>query len=356
MPIQIIRNDISRMHVDAIVTTCDNRLRVTGGVNAAIHKAAGPLLEQACRRLGGCATGEVKVTPGFDLPCRYVLHTVSPVWHGDPHEYALLAACYRRSLETAVQLGCGSIAFPLIASGNHGCPNPQALRIATQAISDFLLLHVPDNDLMVYLVTFTRESFLAGSQLFSNVRQYIDECYVEEHYNALRELRRSQQADACLWPGELYNRPPEPMPQMYQRDELCAPCPAEEWDPASLKEALNHVDESFSQMLVRLISERGIKNSDCYKRANIDKKLFSKIITNPHHKPRKNNVLALAIALELPLDETRELLMKAGLALSHSEKFDIAVEYFIRNRFYDIMRINEILYELDLPLLGGTLL
>lgn len=346
MPLQIIRNDIARMHVDAIVTTCDSHLRVSGGVNGAIHKAAGPLLEQACRQLGGCAVSEVKVTPGFDLPCRYVLHTVSPVWNGASQEAALLAACYRHALETAVQLGCKSIAFPLIASGAHGCPKTQALHIATQAVSDFLLLHVPDNDLMVYLVTFTQESFLAGSQLFAEVRQYIDECYVAAHYDYRREQLRSR-------PSEPNGFPPPPMPA--QVAAMCDACPAQPWDPASLEEALCRLEESFSQMLVRLIAERGMKNADCYKRANIDKKLFSKMITNPHHKPRKTNALALAVALELSLEETQELLMKAGLALSHSEKFDVVVEYFIKRRFYDVMRINEVLYELDLPLLGGVL-
>ena len=348
MPIQIIRNDITKMHVDAIVSTGNKYLRGGSGVNGAIHKAAGPLLEIATQKLGGCNIGEAKITRGYELPCRYVIHTVSPVWHGTDAERAQLVSCYTESLKLAVAHHCSSIAFPLIAAGAHGCPNAVAMHIATAAINQFLLESVPDNDLMVYLVVFTKESVLAGSKLFADVKQYIDDCYVERHWDARREnVRARRAAEACNWEEE---EAPCAAPIV-----MCAPMTSEAWHPLSLEDALNQIDESFSQMLQRLIKERGMKNADCYKRANIDKKLFSKIINNDHYKPKKATALALAVALELSLEETKELLMKAGLALSHSDKFDIIVEFFIMKGKYDIFEINEMLYEFDQALLGGAL-
>lgn len=349
MPIQIVRNDITNMRVDAIVTTGNKYLRAGSGVNGAIHQAAGPLLEVATRQLGGCAVGEAKITQGYNLPCRYVIHTVSPVWHGTEIDRQLLAACYQASLKLAAAHHCQSVAFPLIASGAHGCPKAEAMHIAMDAIQQFLLQHVPDNDLMVYLVVFSKESFLVGSKLYADIQQYIDDCYVAEHWDFRREsLRRPYAPKASNWEDEtaaVYTAPmAEDLPQ----------CGAA-WQPSTLEDALRQMDESFSQMVQRLIKERGMKNADCYKKANIDKKLFSKIINNVHYKPKKTTALALAVALELSLDETRELLMKAGLALSHSDKFDIIVEFFIMKGNYNIFEINEMLYEFDQVLLGGAL-
>ena len=348
MPIQIIRNDITKMPVDAIVTTSNKYLRGGSGVNGAIHKAAGPLLEIATQKLGGCNIGEAKITHGYNLPCRYVIHTVSPIWHGTDTERAQLASCYTESLKLAMARHCRSIAFPLIAAGAHGCPNAVAMHVATDAINRFLLESVPDNDLMVYLVVFSKESFLAGSKLFADVKQYIDDCYVEEHWDFRREnLRARRAAEARNWEEEEF---PCAAPV-----EMCASMAADEWHPSTLEDALRQIDESFSEMLQRLIKERGMKNADCYKRANIDKKLFSKIINNANYKPKKTTALALAVALKLSLDETKELLMKAGLALSHSDKFDIIVEFFIMQGKYDIFEINEMLYEFVQALLGGAL-
>lgn len=350
MPIQIICNDITKMHVDAIVNTSNKSMSGGSGVNGAIHKAAGPLMEIACHKLGGCEISEVKLTPGYDLPCRYVIHTVSPVWHNTTAARDQLIACYRNALALAVQQHFNSIAFPLIASGAHGCPKAEALHVATNTINTFLLQHVPDNDLMVYLVMFTKESLQVGSKLFADIRQYIDDHYVEEHYDRRREQMQMQRAmEDSAWGvfEETCNAPME---------APCAPQCAESWHPASLADALSQIDESFSQMLQRLIKERGLKNADCYKKANIDKKLFSKIVNNVSYKPKKQTALALAVALELSLEDTKELLMKAGLALSHSDKFDIIVEFFIMKGKYDIFEINEMLYEFDQVLLGGAAL
>lgn len=348
MPLEIIRNDITKMHVDAIVNTGNRYLRDDGGVNGAIHKAAGPLLALACKRLGGCGVAEAKITRGYRLPCKYIIHTVSPVWQGGSNgEGELLAACYRNALELALRYNCRSIAFPLIASGAHGFSKRAALQIATDTISNFLLNNVPDNDLMVYLVMFTRESLQVSQLLFAEVQQFIDDVYVDEHWDYRRESMRTAyiEENVCEMESEPFVAPAP-----------CASRAPEGWNPDTLEEALNMIDESFAEMLLRMIRERGMKNSDCYKKANIDKKLFSKIIHTPGYKPKKTTALALAIALELTLAETQEFLMKAGLALSHSDKFDIIVEFFIMKGKYDIFEINEMLYAFDQALLGGALL
>ena len=347
LPFEIIRNDITRMRVDAIVNAANSRLSTGGGVTGAIHKAAGPELLAECMKLGGCQIGDAKVTRAYKLPCKYVIHTVGPIWQGGQcGERVALVSCYRKSLELALEYNCKSIAFPLLASGAHGYPKDQALKVATDTISDFLLHNVPDNDLMVYLVTFTKESLSVSSKLVADIKQYIDDHYVETHFNYHREYSRRASIKSMV-------------ARECAIDEICAPCApmaSDEWNPDSIEDALNMIDESFSEMILRKIQEKGMKNADCYKKANIDKKLFSKIITNKSYKPKKSTALALAVALELPLEETRELLMKAGMALSHSDKFDIIVEFFIKHGRYDIFEINEVLYSFDQGLLGGALL
>lgn len=346
MPLEIVRNDITRMRVDAIVNAANRHLTVSGGVTGAIHKAAGPELLAECLKLGGCQVGEAKITHAFRLPSKYVIHTVGPIWQGGTQgERDALVSCYRNALQLAIAYNCHSIAFPMLATGAHGYPKAQALKVATDTISDFLLHNVPDNDLMVYLVTFTKESLSVGSKLFADIKQYIDDNYVSEHFDYRRE----------------YSRRMPIMRSNEEEDSLveCASAPMameEDWNPSSIEDALSMIDESFSEMVLRKIKEKGLKNADCYKKANIDKKLFSKIVNNVNYKPKKTTALALAVALELSLDETKELLMKAGLALSHSDKFDIIVEFFIMHGKYDIFEINEMLYDFDQVLLGGALL
>lgn len=344
MPIQLVRNDITKMQVDAIVNTANNKLELSGGVNGAIHKAAGTKLLEKTLSLGGCKTGEAKITDGYDLPCKHIIHTVGPMWYGGHYdEEALLTSCYRHSLELALKHSCKSIAFPLISAGIYGYPKEQALKVAMNICSSFLLEQVPDNDLIVYIVLFGKDCFDVGSKLFSGIEQYIDDNYAEAHHD-----RRRRQ----LLPHELHEVA-MPRPKLNAMAPMAYAAVADEC--STLDDELNMIDESFSQMLLRKIAEKGMKNSDCYKRANIDKKLFSKINNDVSYKPKKQTALALAVALELPLDETRELLMKAGLALTHSDKFDIIVEYFIKHGCYDIFEINEALFYYDQPLLGSTM-
>ncbi|MBQ7145803.1 MAG: O-acetyl-ADP-ribose deacetylase [Lachnospiraceae bacterium] len=329
MPLEIVRNDITQMACDAIVNAANSRLAGGGGVDGAIHAAAGPELLEACRKLGGCPTGEAKITPGFKLSASYVIHTVGPVWRGGgAGEAELLAACYRNSLALARDHECRSVAFPMISTGVYGYPKEEALEIAVREISHFLLEH----DMLVYLVVFDRRGFQISQKLFGDIEEYIDENYVDTHAHARGESQIMETIAA-----EMAMAPSLAEPSAQKLEDY-------------LKEAL---DESFSQMLLRKIDEKGISDAACYKRANIDRKLFSKIRSDVHYKPKKTTALAFAIALELPLEEAAELLMKAGYALSHSNKFDIIIEYFLKKRRYDIFEINEALFAFDQPLLGG---
>ena len=330
MPLKIVRNDITKMAVDAIVNPTDPTLSGGGGVDAAIHRAAGPRLEAACKALGGCRTGEAKVTEGFDLPCKYILHTVGPIWRGGAFgERALLTACYQNALALARARGCESVAFPLISSAAHGYPKAQALRVAVEAITEFLT----ENEMEVYIVVFTRDEVEVSEKLFRAVEQYIDDVYVDERYDAPREMQR-----------RAYSR----QQTLYAPAES-APRAGADLD---LETLLGQVDESFGQMLLRKIDEQGMTDAECYKRANVDRRLFHKIKNNPGYRPGKQTALAFAIALRLSLAETKELLMKAGFALSHSSKVDIVVEYCIMDGNYDIFEINEVLFKFDLPPLG----
>lgn len=338
MPFEMVRNDIVKMYVDVIVNAANPSLLGGGGVDGAIHRAAGPGLLEECRQLQGCSVGEAKMTHGYNLPCQYVIHTVGPVWRdGHSGEEEMLSACYRNSLALAQSMHCQSIAFPLISAGAYGYPPEQAMRVAVDTIRRFL----EHNDMMVYLVVYGKESLRLSSRFVADVKQYIDDHYVEEHFDAARERNRPAcsepvYADSGSWTAEDYE---------------IATCPDEEM--FSLDEALQQIDETFTQMVLRKIDEKGMTDPECYKRANLDRKLFSKIRSDHYYRPGKRTALALAIALELPLQETKEMLMKAGFALSHSSKFDIIVEYCILHGIYDIYEVNQLLFSYDQTPLGA---
>ena len=307
MPLQIVRNDITKMKVDAIVNAANSSLLGGGGVDGCIHRAAGPELLSECKTLGGCETGSAKITKGYKLPCKYVIHTVGPRWRDGKHgEREQLVSCYRTSLALAKEYGCETVAFPLISSGIYGYPT-------------------------VYIVIFDRNAYQISEKLFSDIAAYIDDTYVDAHTDSrASQLRRMQ---------------------MLSEEAICgAPMAA---STKSLDDALSQIDESFSEMLLRKIDEKGMTDAQCYKKANIDRKLFSKIRSDRLYKPSKLTALAFAIALELPLDETKEMLMKAGFALSHSNKFDIIIEYFIEHGNYNVFEINEALFAFDQSLLGA---
>ena len=348
MPLIIVRNDITTMRVDAIVNAANESLLGGGGVDGCIHRAAGPELLAECRRLGGCRTGEAKLTRGYRLPCKYIIHAVGPRWYDGRHgEHELLISCYRTSLMLAKEYGCESIAFPLISSGIFGYPKDQALKVAIDTISSFLL----ENEMTVYIVIFDRKAYQISGKLFADIASYIDDRYVDEHTDSRYERLRRMSSF----------RMEEPMPC---ESSVCDEDAIEQLIPPvsaavapkkapTLDDALGQIDESFSEMLLRKIDERGMTDSQCYKKANIDRKLFSKIRSDKLYKPSKPTAIAFAIALELPLDETKDMLMKAGFALSHSNKFDIIIEYFIENENYNVFEINEALFAFDQSLLGA---
>ena len=322
MPLQIIRNDITKLKVDAIVNAANNSLLGGGGVDGCIHRAAGPELLAECRTLHGCATGDAKITKGYHLPCKYVIHTVGPIWRGgDYGEKEKLISCYRKSLALAAEHDCKTLAFPLISAGVYGYPKDQALRVAVDTIGEFL----QENDMQVYVVIFDKKSYTIGKKLFSDIEAYIDDKYVEEHEDSY-DLKRLRSFEACKM---AVHESAEPI------EYLKAPSLLEE---ASLDNALEQLDESFSEMLLRKIDDKGMTDSQCYKKANIDRKLFSKIRSDKAYRPSKPTVIAFALALELPLDEMQEMLMKAGFALSHSNKFDIIIEYFVKKGIIMFLR------------------
>ena len=337
MPLQIVRNDITKMQVDAIVNAANASLLGGGGVDGCIHRAAGPELLQECRTLHGCETGSAKITKGYRLPCKYVIHAVGPVWQGGGHqEQALLESCYRTSLELAKEFGCESVAFPLISSGIYGYPKDQALKVAVDTIGAFLL----ENEMMVYLVIFDRKAYQISGKLFADIAAYIDDRYVDAHTDSRSEQRRRElfASQSCLQAAPEAEPPVPKSPSSGKK---------------TLEDALSQLDESFSEMLLRKIDESGMTDVQCYKKANIDRKLFSKIRSDKFYKPSKPTVLAFALALELPLAEMQELLGKAGFTLSRSSKFDIIVEYFVEQGNCNVYEINEALFAFDQSLIGA---
>ncbi len=347
MPLQIVRNDITKMKVDAIVNAANVSLLGGGGVDGCIHRAAGPELLAECETLQGCETGSAKITKGYRLPCHYVIHAVGPRWQGGgQRERELLISCYQTSLQLAKEQGCKSVAFPLISSGIYGYPKDQALKIAIDTISSFLL----ENEMMVYIVIFDRKAYQISTKLFADIAAYIDDRYVEEHTDSRSErLRRIN----VFQREELVSCKPSAYDEAIEPPLPFAAAAAAPKKTASLNDALEQIDESFSEMLLRKISASGMTDAQCYKKANIDRKLFSKIRSDKAYKPSKPTVIAFAIALELPLGEMKDMLMKAGFALSHSNKFDIIVEYFVEHGNYNVFEINEVLFAFDQSLIGA---
>lgn len=348
MPLTIVRNDITKMKTDAIVNAANSSLLGGGGVDGAIHRAAGSRLLEECRLLGGCKTGQAKATKGYDIGCKHIIHTVGPVWRGgDLGEEQLLYSCYAESLKLAKKLGCVSVAFPLISSGIYGYPQRQALEVATRAIGDFL----SENEMDVYLTIFGRSTVLIGEELYGDIKQYIDDNYVESRSESFMSrfmgnmpvfgAKQSSKPDRCA--------AKEMMPAAA---DICEEA-AGESSFESLEDMLKSAEETFSEALLRLIDERGLKDSQVYRKANIDRRLFSKIRSDRDYKPKKQTALAFAIALELELDETEELLEKAGFALSPSIRADVIIKYFITRREYDIFKINEALFSFDQALIGA---
>lgn len=327
MPFRIIKNDITKVEADAIVNAANSSLLGGGGVDGAIHRAAGMELLKECMTLGGCKTGQAKITKGYKMPCKYIIHTVGPVWRGGENgEKELLYSCYEKSLQLAKEYKCESVAFPLISSGIYGYPKDKAMQVAVSAITDFLA----ENDMDIAMVVLDKNVVSVSEGLIYDVRRYIDENY--ESFGG---------ADRCTFGAATFK-----MSAVQDRmlEETCN---------AALPVDFDKLDESFSQALLRLIDEKGMTDVQVYKKANIDRRLFSKIRSDVNYKPKKQTAVALAVALELDISETQKLLEKAGYTLSNSIKFDVIIKFFIENRMYNIYEINETLFAFDQSLIGA---
>lgn len=358
MPFEIVRNDITNMEVDAIVNAANPRPIIGYGVDSGVHKKAGDQLLVARKKIGDIAFGEAAITPAFNLSAKYVIHAVSPIWQdGKKNEAQLLENCYVNSLQLALEHKCESIAFPLLSAGNHGFPKDLALQTAINVFSKFLMKH----EMQIYLVVFGKQSFALSEKLFHSVQSYIDETYIQEksleEYGVTNkrdvrelELLKLREAMSRRRKAELeYNILADEVCEESAEYEALAPTAA----PRKLEDLMKEIDETFSEALIRLIDQKGLKDPEVYKKANIDRKFFNKIKNNKNYKPSKSTCVAFAIALELNLDETRDLIGKAGYALTHSSKFDIIIEFFILQRNYNMFEINEVLFDFDQPSLGS---
>lgn len=345
MPFEIVRNDITKMQVDAIVNAASRLPKVNAGVDSAIHKKAGPSLLEARKEIGYIQPGTAAITPAFDLDAEYVIHAATPTWMDGQHgEVKMLRQAYDMCLDLALKAGCDSIAFPLLASGNHVFPKSKALQVAIGAFSEFLMEH----EMQIYLVVFSKDSVKLSEKLVHNVACYVDENYVQEYeqevYGGVAENRRRDRYQMRR------------MMEM-QSDCMMAPCAAEPCAKASVDKSLGDFikekDAGFTETLLELIKKKGVKNSAVYKKANISKQHFSKIINDPNAKPSKQTAIALALALELDMDATKDLIGRAGYALSNSSTFDLIIRYFIEHKQFNVIEINIALYEFDQSLLGA---
>ena len=342
MPFEIVRNDITKMAVDAIVNTANPRAVIGLGTDSMIHGAAGPGLLQARQEIGHIDMGQAAITPAFNLQANYVIHTVGPVWDGGSYgEEGYLRGCYENSLRLALEHNCRSIAFPLISTGNYGFPKDKALQIAISAFSEFLLEH----EMQIYLVVFDRTSFKLSEKLFQSVASYIDQHYVDgcsfAAYGAVEARRPRTRRDMEVCESRCL------------QEERLPSAPMAASKAASLEDMLKQADAGFTETLLKLIDKTGKKDSEVYKKALLSKQHFSKIRNNPNYKPTKPTAISLALALELNLEETKDLIGRAGYALTNSSKFDLIIRYFIEQGNYNLVEINIALYEFDQPLLGA---
>ncbi|MBR2067410.1 MAG: macro domain-containing protein [Solobacterium sp.] len=350
MPLKIIRNDITKVKADAIVNAANPNVTIGSGVDATIYKAAGKdalLLER--KKIGVMHPGEVAETPAFNLHAKYIIHAIGPVWKGGTSgEVDTVAQCYRKSLEKAKELECESIAFPLLASGTYGFPKDIALKTAISEISGFLFNH----DMTVYLVVYDKESFEVSGTAFNDISSVIKEEDIVEPLFHRREIRYGNKKSEILHAKELSFGSTLSSADLFKVDMAYTESEEEALDE-DIKDIIRAKEETFQEHLFRLIDRKGLEDKDVYKKANIDRKHFSKIRGNVNYNPSKRTALALAVALELNLDETKDLLLRAGIALSKSNIFDLIVEYCIDHKIFDIYEINCILFKYDQQTLGA---
>ena len=350
MPVSIVKKDITKIKCDAVVNATNEYFSPGGGVDAAIHAAAGKELFQLCQTLGKLEVGRVQLTPAYALPCKFIIHTVGPIWQGgDQNERELLESCYQEALKTAVAAKCKSIAFPLISSGTHGYPKEEVLKVALGVIKRFLY----EYDLTVYVAVYDKEEYALNRALTADVGAYIDQHF--EGNNVLERRKpisidRMMRMPSCDRRAEaLFESGKERRIEEKDSDFSFVP------DFGSQGSILRHMYDGFALSLMKLIDEKGMDDVECYKKANVSRQTWHKILNDENYKPNKKTAISFAIALELNLKETQKLLETAGFILSKSSKFDIIIMYCIVKGIYDVTEIDSILFQYDQETLGGKL-
>lgn len=348
MSFKIVRNDITKMNTEAIVNTANDHATVGTGCDSAVYKAAGydKLLKYRTEKIGFVPEGDAFITSGFDLRAKYIIHAVSPLYMGgNQGEEEKLRSCYRKSLQLAKENGIKSISFPLISTGGFGYPKEEGMRIAVDEIHAFLL----GNEMEIFLVVFDKKSTQLGEKIYPGLEAYIDHNYV-------KDAGKEEYGDACF--GAV--RPREPGCDRYlshaqmveRRTRKNAEAPFfdfEEQHESKLEERMKHMSDTYSEYLMYLIQERNMANAEVWKRAIVDKKIFSKIKNNRNYHPNKLTALCLCVGAKLNLDESKDLLARAGYALSPCDKTDIIFSYFIENEIYDMIELDIQLEEHGLP-------
>ncbi len=351
MPLKIVRNDITKMQVDAIVNTANPKPTYGPGVDYAIYQAAGvEALLTARKEIGFMEEGEVALTQAFALSAKYILHAVSPCYiDGNSGEEEKLRSCYHKSLRLAYENDCKSIAFPLISTGSYGYPKEEGMRIAVDEINAFLLNHTMD----IFLVVFDTTSTRLGLSIYPDLEAYIDHNYVcdkrEEEYGRRYFGLAMQCNRTSAWVDKNMEESAEVPTFDYASIDEGDYDDFIEQKESAIDERMKHMSDTFQQYLFYLIGQKKLTNVDVYKRAIIDKRQFSKIKNNPNYHPDKGTALRLCVGAMLNLDETKDLLARAGYALSPCDKRDIIFSYFIENGIYDVTEIDIELEERGLP-------
>ena len=346
MPFLMIRNDITKVAADAIVNPANRNLLQGSGTSRAIYQAAGEQeLTASCEAIGRCDLGRAVCTPAFGLSAKYVFHAVCPAWHGGGFgEAEQLASAYHSALKLAAKYHCESVAFPLLSSGNYGYPKEQAFRIAVDTITQYVMEH----DLTVYLVLYDRDSLAVSRKLFASVEEYIDDHYVAQNDESYQfDRRRRESVERRRWRLE------EKAAPMLETAAAPPPPAVAPMAARSLENLMDNLGEGFTTRLLRLIDERGLKDSTVYKQSNISRQHFSKIQCNRDYNPKKKTVLAFAVGLHLSEDETIDLLKSAGYAFSDGSKRDWIVRYCLEHKIYNINQVNTLLFEYDQEQLGA---
>lgn len=328
MPFKVVRNDITKINADIIVNSANPCARIGSGTDGAIYEAAGAdLLLKERRKIGNIEQGSAAVTSAYDLQAKHIIHTVGPIWiDGQHNELETLHSCYRNCLALADELKAESIAFPLISTGTYGFPKDKALNIALEEIGKYLLTHETE----IILVVFDKSSFEISEKLIGSIDNYIEEQTVDLITEKEYEWRRIPQNRAAVC-----------------RDNVVLG----NIKPDSLESILSDAGETFQQRLFQLIDKSGMDDVTVYKKANIDRKVFSSIRCKPNYKPKKKTAVAFSVALELSYPEMTDLLSRAEIALSPSNKFDLIISYCVKNKIYDIFEINAILFKYGQPIL-----